>query len=506
MILIFKPFKSSILDSFTKMILFFVFILISILSKAQTISICEGNTDTLVNASPGGTWSSSAPSICTVDASSGEINAISEGFCTITYTDLTLTTTNYSITVNGMPTINPISGPNSVCLNSNITVTTTSIGGVWSSSDASILSTTNSGVLTGVNPGTATINYTITNGSCEAIESYLITVINLPVVNPITEFADICVGSNFGFVNTTPNGIWSSSDNFIASMDNDGFATGVSYGTVTIKYTVTEQGCSNFSSVSVDVIAPSTLELTSTIVSDSQTVCLSNTIEEISYLLGGSGSNIHIVGGNLPNGVTGTYLNGVYTINGTPLESGVFTINIETYGSLCDYEANELVYIKVDSLPKVDFTYSIDGLNVVFNNTTTNSDLSYSWDFGPGNSILENPTHTFADFGTYTVSLTSQNNCGSSTTSHILGLNGLADLNLMGYKLFPNPFTNELSLKFETAEKTEIIITDLIGKTLYAKEFTQDFISLNLEEFSTGQYLLKVTQNSKTQIEKIVKR
>ena len=506
MTLHFRPLKNIIIGSFAKIILICTFILTSVFSEAQSVSICEGSTDFLVNPNPGGTWVSSDPTICTVDLNSGEITAIAQGFCTVTYTDLTLAATPFSITVDEIVTLSPITGASSICLNASNNLSTLSTGGVWSSSDPSILLSNGGGNITGNGPGVTTINYTKTNGSCQAIETFTVTVVDIPAVNPIIEFADICVGSTFGFVNSTPNGNWSTSNDLIATMDNLGFATGVAYGSVTIKYTVSVDGCTNFSSVTINVIPPSTLDLTSAVESDSQTVCLTNTIEEISFLMSGSGSNIHIVNGSFPNGVTGTYLNGVYTINGTPLQSGVFYITLETYGSLCDFEASKVVYLKVDVPPVVDFTYTINGLNVIFTNTTTNSDLAYVWDFGPGNSILANPTYTFPNFGSYTVSLTSQNNCGSSTISHVLGIDGLSTLNLIGYKMFPNPFTNELNLEFKSAEKTEIIITDLIGKVLYTKEFTQDLITLNLEEFTTGQYFLMINQNSRSQIEKIVKR
>lgn len=71
-------------------------------------------------------------------------------------------------------------------------------------------------------------------------------------------------------------------------------------------------------------------------------------------------------------------------------------------------------------LPQVGFTADINGLAVTFTNTSTYA-TSYSWDFGDGNtSTQENPTHTYASAGVYTVKLTATNDAGSSTAQQQL--------------------------------------------------------------------------------------
>lgn len=69
--------------------------------------------------------------------------------------------------------------------------------------------------------------------------------------------------------------------------------------------------------------------------------------------------------------------------------------------------------------PSFDFT---DG-------STTTGIVTYSWDFGDGNtSTQQNPTHTYIDNGTYTVTLTITDDCGTSTvTSTVTVNNGCVD-------------------------------------------------------------------------------
>lgn len=57
---------------------------------------------------------------------------------------------------------------------------------------------------------------------------------------------------------------------------------------------------------------------------------------------------------------------------------------------------------------------------ISFYDQSTNNPTSWLWDFGDGNtSTLQNPTHTYAGNGTYTVSLTATNQYGSDTQTNV---------------------------------------------------------------------------------------
>jgi PKD repeat protein len=98
--------------------------------------------------------------------------------------------------------------------------------------------------------------------------------------------------------------------------------------------------------------------------------------------------------------------------------------------------------------PVASFTYTLDGLTATFTNTSENAD-TYLWDFGDGNSSTEeNPVHTYADNGLYTVKLTASNPNGESSYSVAIATsvlteavltNGPWTLQVSGHSIYVGP-------------------------------------------------------------------
>ncbi len=101
----------------------------------------------------------------------------------------------------------------------------------------------------------------------------------------------------------------------------------------------------------------------------------------------------------------------------TYTEPGTYTVSLTAtneYGSDTEIKTS---YITVSGPPTANFNGSPTSgevpLAVNFTNLSTGA-ASYSWDFGDtGSSTQANPSHTYTEAGTYTVTLTAINSCGS---------------------------------------------------------------------------------------------
>lgn len=78
--------------------------------------------------------------------------------------------------------------------------------------------------------------------------------------------------------------------------------------------------------------------------------------------------------------------------------------------------------VGIQRAPLASFTFQRVGLVVTFNDTSTGGPTTWLWDFGDGTptSNQRNPVHTFADPGTYVVSLTVRNSIGADTASNLV--------------------------------------------------------------------------------------
>ncbi|MGC8751321.1 Ig-like domain-containing protein, partial [Hydrotalea sp.] len=149
-------------------------------------TLCVGTTVSFVNPVPGGTWSSSNTNVATINQS-GLVTAVAAGNATLNYTNSCGQTVSRNIVVQAKPIVSPINAStNSVCLGNNVTVSTTSTGGFWTSSNTSIATIDSlNGTIKLLQPGTITITYTIENKCGIASQSINITVNPLPTVQPI---------------------------------------------------------------------------------------------------------------------------------------------------------------------------------------------------------------------------------------------------------------------------------------------------------------------------------
>lgn len=205
-----------------------------------TSTICIGSTTSLTPFS-GGTWTSTPAGIVNITAGGNIVTGIAAGTTKVAFTD-TVTgcrSDSLTITVTPVPTTN-YTGPTNICVNGTSEIEPTS-GGTWQSSNNLVATINNSGVITGLAPGTVTFQWTSTTSGCMSGNSAPLTVVAAPTVttNPPT----ICAGSTTTLSPTT-GGTWVSSNTSVATITDAGVVTGVSSGLAFFTFTLTSSGCS----------------------------------------------------------------------------------------------------------------------------------------------------------------------------------------------------------------------------------------------------------------------
>ncbi len=130
--------------------------------------------------------------------------------------------------------VGAITGIMALCPGAGTTLSDTSAGGTWSSSDISVATVgSSSGVVIGVATGIATITYTTGTGSATT------TVTVNPTPFEISGSLSICTGLTTTFVPNTGGGVWTSGVTGVAVIgSSSGVVVGVSTGISVLTYTL----------------------------------------------------------------------------------------------------------------------------------------------------------------------------------------------------------------------------------------------------------------------------
>jgi len=153
----------------------------------DTIKACVGSTYYLTPNPSGGGWTTSTPTVATVNYA-GAVLATGTGTATLTYTSSAGCISSATITVNPIPL--PITGTSYCYTGTSTTLTDVSFGGTWSTSDASLATVDASGVVTGVTSGLVLISYQIPSSGCAA--TYRVDVNPLPGTTNLYAWYPFC--------------------------------------------------------------------------------------------------------------------------------------------------------------------------------------------------------------------------------------------------------------------------------------------------------------------------
>ncbi len=167
-----------------------------------TSELCVGGTSAL-SSSGTGTWSSSNAAVATV-TSGGSVDAISAGTATITHTRSTTGCyKTVTVTVNAVPS--SITGTLDLCMGGTTSLSNTTSGGTWVSSNTSNATINSStGLVTPVSTGTSTITYTVPGG---CYVTAVVTVNAAPALSGVANNGPICAGATLTLTSSGPSNV-----------------------------------------------------------------------------------------------------------------------------------------------------------------------------------------------------------------------------------------------------------------------------------------------------------
>ncbi|MBL7936159.1 MAG: T9SS type A sorting domain-containing protein [Bacteroidia bacterium] len=446
-------------------------------------------------------------------------------------------TATQMVTVNDLPTVTA-SASNSVICNG----ASTTLNGGGASTYTWTGGVTNNTAFTPTTTLTYTVTGTDANG-CENTTTQMVTVNDLPTISVTS--ASICAGST-GTVSASgaDTYTWSTGSNSDVITDNPA-ATAV--------YTVS--GTSVEGCIGTAVTATITVGSAPSIVVNSETICAGSSVtltaNGVTTYTWSTGENsntiivspttntVYVVSGDLTGCSVNASNTSTVTVNALP----TLTVNS---GAICSGASftivpdGALTYTYSGGsdvvLPTADNSYTVTGtdgngcentavstvtvnaLPVIMATSTTTllctgetvtlsvtGATSYTWSTTENTADIEvTPTSQT----TYSVEGTDANGCSNTTTitqdvSLCTGIASIATTDASIY-VYPNP--NNGLFTIELINTSKVTVTNALGQVIISETFEAGKHQIDINNETTGVYFVKVVENNKQQMIKVIKQ
>lgn len=199
------------------------------------------------------------------------------------------------------------------------------------------------------------------------------------------------------------------------------------------------------------------------------------------------------------------------------LQNPVHTFTTEGTFTVCLYATNGLgmtaycLPVTIDSIellaPAADFSFSGTGFTYSFTDLSTNAPTSWGWEFGDGlTSALQNPSHTYAVGGNYTVCLTATNIYGSDSTCKMLGGNAVENYFVNNVQIFPNPANDFAVIELGNFKADAVEVLNVLGQEMHVSyNYSQNnSLELNTINLLPGNYIVKVKNDNGELIARLI--
>lgn len=146
-------------------------------------------------------------------------------------------------------------------------------------------------------------------------------------------------------------------------------------------------------------------------------------------------------------------------------------------------------------------TVQSDGATVITANSSAGTNLTYNWNFGDGaTSTAEEPTHVYAATGSYTITLTATDACGTTATATqtVSIITGITNVQA-GFSISatPNPTSGQFVIRYELQNESAVRIRllNILGEAVYENSSNSlrgaYTLPVDLQHVAKGAYLLE---------------
>jgi O-glycosyl hydrolase len=77
-------------------------------------------------------------------------------------------------------------------------------------------------------------------------------------------------------------------------------------------------------------------------------------------------------------------------------------------------------------------------------------------------------------------------------------------MNIMQYKIYPNPASDLLNIELSPNQFKELVITDITGRLVFRKNILSDHFSINVNNWNKGVYVIRMKGDKKSEMERFV--
>ncbi len=180
--------------------------------------------------------------------------------------------------------------------------------------------------------------------------------------------------------------------------------------------------------------------------------------------------------------------------------------DIVVYSSIIVASLKKQQTISIENIPEVVSMYDVVELNA-----TASSGLEVNIEVIEGDVTVKGNSITFNKEETVIIKAIQKGNDEYAPAEKMIEITvdfatGIEDILDSSTQIYPNPVETEMLIKFGTSEERTIRIFDLQGRLKLQKETSSSSVRLNLSNFKSGMYLMKVQANSETFTYKVIKK